>query len=77
MNASIFTMHHDQYWHKLLCILLPAYFQVFVVGEDAQGQYLLPPGQYVVIIFTDNPGDERKFLFAVAHPKEDVSVSIR
>ena len=42
----------------------------FIVGKEASETFLLNPGSYVIICFTDTPGDEKKMALSVTSQAE-------
>jgi len=38
----------------------------FMRYSEASGQYLLPPGRYLVLVYADKPTDEKKFALVIA-----------
>ena len=40
--------------------------QVFVVASEAEGTYLVEPGDYILLVFTDEPDTCKDFVLCLA-----------
>jgi len=42
----------------------------FVQQSESSGYYMLSPGRYVILVFADQPTDEKKFALAIFAQKQ-------